>query len=230
MMQKNGLILVSGPTGSGKSTTLAAIIHAINQQCQKHIITLEDPIEFIHTSQHCLIQQRELGCHTHSLAEGLHALLREDPDIILVGELRDADSIRLALTVAETGHLVLATLHTASATQAPERLVSVFPAQEKIHIQAQIAGNLLAVIAQKLLPKQGGGQVAIFEILTNTPAVCNLIREGKTHQLQNILQTSAQCGMQTFAQGLEQRQKQGLLSESVMNSLQMNTVQTSFRE
>lgn len=212
IMQKNGLILVAGATGSGKSTTLAAMINALNHACRRHIITLEDPIEFIHKSQNCLIQQRELGRHTYSLTDALHALLREDPDIVLLGELRDANSIRLALTVAETGHLVLATLHTRTATQAIERLVDVFPAQEKAYVQAQIAGSLRAVIAQKLSLKQGGGRVAIFEILTTTAAVGNLIREGKTHQLQNILQTGGQAGMQTFEQGVRQRQAQGLLA------------------
>ncbi|AKG68190.1 hypothetical protein WN53_03010 [Serratia fonticola] len=208
---EDGLILVTGATGSGKSTTLAAMIDFINRHQRRHILTLEDPIEFIHRSQRSLIQQRELGRDTHSFDDALRAALREDPDVILLGELRDTTTVRLALTAAETGHLVLATLHTRSAPQAVERLVDVFPAEEKAYVRAQLASSLQAVIAQKLLSKPGGGRVAIYEILTATAAVSSMIREGKTHQLVSVLQTGAQSGMQTFEQGLQQRVAQGIL-------------------
>ncbi|MBS0055565.1 type IV pilus twitching motility protein PilT [Yersinia sp. Marseille-Q3913] len=210
--QENGLILVTGATGSGKSTTLSAMMSAINQQQARHIITLEDPIEFIHTSQSCLIQQRELGSHTHSFSGALSAALRQDPDIILLGELRDQETIRLALTAAETGHLVLATLHTRTATQAIDRLVDVFPAAEKTVIQAQLAASLRAVIAQKLCQKSGGGRIAVFEILTQTTAGSHLIREGKTYQLPTVIQSGGQWGMQTFEQSIAQRQQEGTLA------------------
>jgi twitching motility protein PilT len=212
IQEEDGLILVTGATGSGKSTTLAAMIDYLNHHQQRHILTLEDPIEFLHTSARCLIQQRELGLHTHSFPLAIRAALREDPDVILLGELRDAETIRLALTAAETGHLVLATLHTRSATQAVDRLVDVFPAEEKAFVRAQLAGSLRAVIAQKLCPRPTGGRIALFETLTATPAVSNLIREGKTHQLPNILQTGSQAGMQTFEQSYAQRVKEGFLS------------------
>lgn len=212
VQREDGLILVTGATGSGKSTTLAAMIDFINQRQRRHILTLEDPIEFIHHSQRSLIQQRELGRDTHSFDDALRAALREDPDVILLGELRDTTTIRLALTAAETGHLVLATLHTRSAPQAVERLVDVFPAEEKPYVRAQLASSLQAVIAQKLLSKPGGGRIAIYEILTATAAVSSMIREGKTHQLASVLQTGAQSGMQTFEQGLQQRIQAGLLS------------------
>lgn len=211
LQREDGLILVTGATGSGKSTTLAAMIDFINRHQRRHILTLEDPIEFIHRSQRSLIQQRELGRDTHSFDDALRAALREDPDVILLGELRDTTTVRLALTAAETGHLVLATLHTRSAPQAVERLVDVFPAEEKAYVRAQLASSLQAVIAQKLLSKLGGGRVAIYEILTATAAVSSMIREGKTHQLVSVLQTGAQSGMQTFEQGLQQRVAQGIL-------------------
>lgn len=212
IQQDDGLILVTGATGSGKSTTLSAMINAINQQQARHIITLEDPIEFVHSSQSCLIQQRELGSHTHSFSQALSGALRQDPDIILLGELRDLDTIRLALTAAETGHLVLATLHTRTATQAIDRLVDVFPAEEKAAIRAQLAASLRAVITQKLCRKNGGGRIAVFEILTQTTAVSHLIREGKTYQLPTVIQAGGLWGMQSFEQSIAQRQKQGVLA------------------
>ena len=215
MSNDNGLILVTGATGSGKSTTLAAMIDEINRHQPRHILTLEDPIEFLHRSRRSLIQQREIGRDSHSFDTALRAALREDPDVILLGELRDVATIRLALTAAETGHLVLATLHTRSAPQAVERLVDVFPAEEKSYVRAQLAGSLQAVIAQKLMRRPGGGRVAIFEVLTATAAVSNLIREGKTHQLASVLQTGAQSGMQTFEQGLQQRIDAGVLGDCV---------------
>lgn len=207
----DGLVLVTGATGSGKSTTLAALIHALNQQQDRHIITLEDPIEFLHHSQLSLIQQREVGQHCRTFSEGLRGALREDPDVILLGELRDGETIQLALTAAETGHLVLATLHTRGAAQAVERLVDVFPGAEKNLVRSQLAGSLKAVIAQKLVPGLDESRVALFEILINTPAVANMIREGKTHQLPGLLQTGMQAGMQTFEQSLQERRRQGLV-------------------
>lgn len=203
-----GLVLVTGATGSGKSTTLAG---AINQQQARHIITLEDPIEFIHHSECSLVQQREIGVHCISFSEGLRAALREDPDVILLGELRDGDTVRQALTAAETGHLVLATLHTRGATQAVDRLVDVFPGKEKNLIRTQLAGSLKVVIAQKLVPGKASGRIALFEVLVNTPAVANLIREGKTHQLPGILETGIQSGMQSFGQSLAGRRQAGLV-------------------
>ncbi|EPG7965419.1 type IV pilus twitching motility protein PilT [Citrobacter koseri] len=208
---ENGLILVTGATGSGKSTTLAAMVEYLNQHLDGHILTLEDPIEYRHTSQRCLIQQREVGVHCRSFAAGLRAALREDPDVILLGELRDSETIRLALTAAETGHLVLATLHTRGAAQAVERLVDSFPAQEKDPVRSQLAGSLRAVLSQKLETDRQDGRVALFELLIDTPAVGNLIREGKIHQLPGVIQTSQQAGMQTFAQSQQQRQAQGRL-------------------
>ena len=208
---EEGLILITGATGSGKSTTLAAIVDALNREQARHIITLEDPIEFVHHSQRSLIQQREVGTHTASFQQALKAALREDPDVILLGELRDSETIRLALTAAETGHLVLATLHTRGATQAVDRLVDVFPAEEKNLVRTQLAGSLKAVLAQRLVPAIEGGRIGLFEVLVATPAVVNLIREGKMHQLPGVLQTGAQSGMQTFAQSEQERRQSGLI-------------------
>ncbi|WP_017347667.1 type IV pilus twitching motility protein PilT [Pantoea sp. A4] len=212
MLREHGLMLVTGATGSGKTTTLAALVDALNRQQARHIITLEDPIEFLHHSQKSLIQQREIGQHCQSFSLGLKAALREDPDVILIGELRDSATIRLALTAAETGHLVLATLHTRGAAQAIERLVDVFPAEEKNLVRTQLAGSLNAVLAQKLVVAKAGGRVALHELLVNTPAAANLIREGKLHQLPGVLETGAQQGMQTFAQSQQQRIDQGLIT------------------
>lgn len=211
--QENGLILVTGATGSGKSTTLAALVQQINQTSKTHILTLEDPIEFVYQSEVGLIQQREIGVHVADFNQGLHAALREDPDVILLGELRQPETIALALTAAETGHLVLSSLHTCSAMQSIERIIDVFPAQDKPFIRQQLAINLKAVISQTLLVKKSGGRVAAFEILLNTPAVSNLIREGKTHQLYSVLQTGSSVGMQTLAQSIEQYKKQGILAD-----------------
>ncbi|QTF07203.1 type IV pilus twitching motility protein PilT [Brenneria izadpanahii] len=208
----DGLILLTGATGSGKSTTLAAMISALNQSSRRHVITLEDPIEFIHNSRQCLIQQREIGRDSISFADALRAALREDPDVILLGELRDTETIRLALTAAETGHLVLSTLHTRSAAQAVDRLVDAFPGDEKTFVRSQLAACLQAVIAQQLLPMAQGGRVALFEVLTATSAVSNLIREGKSHQLPSLIQSGAQAGMQTFEQSRQQRIREGVLS------------------
>ncbi|WP_336996500.1 type IV pilus twitching motility protein PilT [Leclercia sp. UBA7405] len=205
----NGLILVTGATGSGKSTTLAAMVDYLNCHSDGHILTLEDPVEFIHQSKRCLVQQREIGLHSRTFAEALRGALREDPDVILLGELRDSETIRLALTAAETGHLVLATLHTRGASQAIERLVDTFPAQEKDPVRNQLAGSLRAVLAQKLVNDNQGGRVALYELLVNTPAAANLIREGKTYQLPGVIQTGQQMGMQNFDQSLAERRAQG---------------------
>ncbi|HFZ8995595.1 TPA: type IV pilus twitching motility protein PilT [Citrobacter freundii] len=209
LRRENGLILVTGATGSGKSTTLAAMVGYLNHHQARHILTLEDPIEYCYASERCLIQQREIGAHCPSFAAGLRAALREDPDVILLGELRDSETIRLALTAAETGHLVLATLHTRGAAQAIERLIDTFPAREKDSLRGQLAGSLQAVLAQKLVDDGCGGRRALFELLINTPAVGNLIREGKTHQLPGIMQTGQQAGMQTFSHSLQQSQAPG---------------------
>lgn len=207
-----GLVLVTGSTGSGKSTTLAAMIDALNQTQSKHILTIEDPIEFVHTSQRCLIQQRELGSHTLSFANALRAALREDPDVILVGELRDLDTIRLAITAAETGHLVLGTLHTSSAAKTMDRVVDVFPSEEKEMIRSMLSESLNAVVSQTLCKrKDGAGRVAAFEVMLGTPAVRNLIREAKVAQLYSAIQTGRHLGMQTLDQSLTSLVQQDLI-------------------
>ena len=212
MQTSRGLVLVTGPTGSGKSTTLAAMLHALNQSKQKHIVTLEDPIEFVHTPQQCLIQQREVGTHTHSFANALRAALREDPDVILVCELRDLETIRLAITAAETGHLVLGTLHTSSAAKAMDRIVDVFPAEEKDMARSMLSESLNAVISQVLCKrKDGAGRVAAYEVMVGTPGVRNLIREGKVAQLYSAIQTGRGVGMQTLDQSLLALVQQGLI-------------------
>ncbi len=212
VLRPHGLLLVVGATGSGKSTTLAALLDHINRQRAGHILTIEDPVEYLHTSQQCLISQRELGRDTGSFSAALRAALREDPDVLLIGELRDLESIRLALTAAETGHLVLATLHAASAPRAVERIVDVFPSGDKELVRQQLADSLLAVLTQTLHPRaDGAGRVAAFELLTGTPAVRNLIREGRSAQLLSAMQTGAAHGMLTMAQHLEQLRRAGLI-------------------
>lgn len=208
--QRDGLILITGATGSGKSTTLAALVNTLNKHSALHILTLEDPIEFIHQSINSLIQQREIGQHMSTFEDGLRAALREDPDVILLGELRDNESVRLALTAAETGHLVLATLHARGASQAIDRLVDIFLAEEKNLVRYQLASSLRAVMAQRLVPATEG-RVGLFEVLINTPAVASLIREGKNHQIPSLLQTGRQVGMQTFEQSLKERENEGLI-------------------
>jgi twitching motility protein PilT len=194
-----GLVLVTGPTGCGKSTTLAAMIDLINNEHKGHIITIEDPIEFVHESKNCLISQREVGPHTHSFANALRSALREDPDIILVGEMRDLETISLALTAAETGHLVFATLHTGSAPKTIDRIVDVFPATQQGQIRTMLAESILAVFSQVLLKRKGGkGRILALEIMIGTPAIKNLIREAKISQIPSILQTGQKFGMQTL--------------------------------
>jgi twitching motility protein PilT len=200
--KEKGLVLVTGPTGSGKSTTLAGMIDLINDELDGHILTIEDPIEFVHSSKKCLINQRELGPHTQSFSNALKAALREDPDIILIGEMRDQETIQLALTAAETGHLVFGTLHTSSAPKTVDRIIDVFPANQQGQIRAMLAESLQAVITQTLCKKIGGGRAAALEILLGTTAVRNLIRENKIHQIPSIMQTSQGTGMKTMEQAL----------------------------
>lgn len=193
-----GLVLVTGPTGSGKSTTLAAILHKINHERPAHIITIEDPIEFTHKSVKSVIVQREVHYDTFSFSAALRSSLREDPDVVLIGEMRDLETIAAAITIAETGHLVLATLHTNSASQSIDRMVDVFPPHQQPQIRSQLANILMAICSQRLVPAIGGGRIAAAEVLVATPAVRNIIREGKSHQLEAVIQTGAEFGMQSM--------------------------------
>lgn len=206
-----GLVLVTGPTGSGKSTTLAAMIDYVNEHRYDHILTIEDPIEFVHENKKCLVNQREVHRDTHSFNAALRSALREDPDIILVGEMRDLETIRLALTAAETGHLVFGTLHTTSAPKTIDRVVDVFPAEEKTMVRSMLSESLQAVISQTLLKKMGGGRVAAHEIMVGTPAIRNLIREDKVAQMYSVIQTGAALGMQTLDQSLQALVQRGLV-------------------
>ncbi len=207
-----GLVLVTGPTGSGKSTTLAAMMDYKNDSEYGHILTIEDPIEFVHQSKKCLINQREVHRDTLGFAEALRSALREDPDIILVGELRDLETIRLALTAAETGHLVFGTLHTSSAAKTIDRIIDVFPAGEKSMVRSMLSESLRAVIAQTLMKKIGGGRTAAWEIMVGTPAIRNLIREDKVAQMYSAIQTGQAVGMQTLDQHLQELVKRGMIS------------------
>ncbi len=207
----HGLVLVTGATGSGKSTTLAAMIDHLNSTRQQHILSIEDPIEFIHEPRQSLINQREVHRDTHSFAAALRSALREDPDVIMLGEMRDLETIRLALTAAETGHLVLATLHTSSATRTIDRVVDVFPAEEKAMVRTMLSESLQAVISQTLVKKVGGGRVAAHEIMLATPAIRNLIRENKVAQMVSAIQTGAAVGMQTLEMSLKRLSGAGVI-------------------
>jgi len=215
---QQGLILVTGPTGCGKSTTLAAMIDSINRHRSSHIVTLEDPIEFIYVSKKSIIKQREIERDTLSFARGLKYVLRQDPNVILVGEMRDLETIAATLTAAETGHLVFSTLHTSNAAETVERIVDVFPPYQQTQIRLQLASTLQGIISQRLIPKINGGRIAAREILINTPAVANSIRENKIVQINTIIQTSASIGMITLDRDLMHLYKKGLISEEITKS------------
>lgn len=217
-----GIVLVTGPTGSGKSTTLAAMVDYINANKYSHILTIEDPIEFVHQSKKCLINQREVHRDTLGFSEALRSALREDPDVILVGEMRDLETIRLALTAAETGHLVFGTLHTTSAAKTIDRIIDVFPAAEKSMVRSMLSESLRAVIAQTLMKKIGGGRTAAWEIMTGTPAIRNLIREDKIAQMYSAIQTGRKEGMQTLDQHLVELLEKGLISKQDARSKAVN--------
>ncbi len=221
-----GLILVTGPTGSGKSTTLASMIDLINSERTCHIITLEDPIEYLHKHKLCMINQREVLQDTHTFANGLRAALREDPDVILVGEMRDTETISIAVRAAETGHLVLATLHTGDAAQTIDRIIDVYPPHQQPQIRMQLSVILQGIVCQQLLPRRNGqGRVVVVEVLVTSPAVRNLIREGKTHQIGSVLQTSAKLGMQSMDSALRDACRRGLISteEAVSHAVDIET-------
>lgn len=220
--KEKGLILVTGPTGSGKSTTLAGMVDYLNATFEGHIITIEDPIEFVHKSRKCLVNQRELGVHTLSFANALKSALREDPDIVLVGEMRDLETIQLALTAAETGHLVFGTLHTSSAPKTIDRIIDAFPPSQQAQIRTQLSEALEAVITQTLLKKKSGGRVAALEIMVATTAVRNLIREAKLHQIPGIMQASQKDGMQTMDMALTELVTRGVVHKVEAQSRSMN--------
>jgi twitching motility protein PilT len=207
-----GLVLVTGPTGSGKSTTLAAMVHKINAEQPKHIITIEDPIEYTHKSRRSIVVQREVHYDTYSFSAALRSALREDPDVVLLGEMRDLETIASAITIAETGHLVLATLHTNSAAQSIDRMIDVFPPHQQGQIRTQLANILMAICSQRLIPAIGGGRIPAAEILVSTPAVRNIIREGKSHQLEAVIQTGSEFGMQSMDKTLATLVKSGTIS------------------
>jgi twitching motility protein PilT len=218
-----GIVVVTGPTGSGKSTTLAAMVDYVNEKEFGHILTIEDPIEFVHKSKKCLVNQREVGPHTHGFAEALRSALREDPDVILVGEMRDLETIRLALTAAETGHLVFGTLHTSSAAKTVDRIVDVFPAAEKEMVRSMLSESLRSVISQTLIKrKDGTGRVAAHEIMLGTPAIRNLIRENKVAQMYSSIQTGQSLGMQTLDQNLTDLVRRNLIDSSAARAIAVN--------
>ena len=229
--QHQGLILMTGPTGSGKSTTLASIIDMINNERACHVITIEDPIEYVHDHKLAAVNQREVGTDTTSFADALRSVLREDPDVLLVGEMRDLDSIRFALTVAETGHLVFATLHTNDTAQSLSRMIDVFPAEQQAQIRVQLAASLSCIVYQRLVPRIGGGMVAAYEVLVANPAVRNLIKEGKTHQLRNSLVTGSKEGMVTFEQSLSWLVQAGVVTyeDAVARSLYPREIEATPR-
>ncbi len=219
---EKGLILVTGPTGSGKSTTLAAMVDHINNIKEGHLVTIEDPIEFVHSSKKCLVHQRELGIHTHSFANALRSAFREDPDYILVGEMRDLETIQLAVTAAETGHLVFGTLHSSGAPQTIDRIIDVFPAAQQAQIRTQLAESLQAVITQTLCKKVGTGRVAALEIMVGTPPIRHLIREAKVHQIPSAMQTGKKDGMVTMDAALQELVNRGQISREAAMSKSEN--------
>jgi twitching motility protein PilT len=220
-----GLVLLTGPTGTGKSSSLAAMLQEINTQRAEHILTIEDPVEFVYTPDKAIISQREIGEDTLSWDNALRSALREDPDIVLVGEMRDRETIASALTVAETGHLVFATLHTNSGPETIDRIIDVFPEHQQAQVRQQLSSSLKAVLSQRLIPKvSGDGRVAVMEVMINTPAVANLIREGKTYQIESVMQTSADVGMSTLETNLVQFVQSGIISydEALKHSIRPN--------
>jgi twitching motility protein PilT len=221
----SGLVLVTGPTGSGKSTTIASMIDDINETRTSHILTIEDPIEYLHSHKRCMVNQREMHSDTYSFHDALRAVLREDPDIILVGELRDLETIEAALTLSETGHLVFGTLHTRNAPATIDRIVDVFPTDQQDQIRILLGNTLEGVVSQQLMPKLGGGRCAAIEIMMGTPAIRNLIREGKTHQMYSIIETNAQLGMQTMDKCLADHFRAGRVSyeECLMRAVDKET-------
>lgn len=226
LFKGSGLILVTGPTGSGKSTTLAAMIDLLNRSVNAHIITLEDPIEYLHRHGTCIINQREVGTDCPDFAQGLRAALRQDPDVILVGEMRDLETIATAMTAAETGHLVMATLHAATAVQTVERIIDVFPPHQQDQIRVQLANTLLGIFSQQLVPKlDGNGRVLAAEVLVANPAVRNLVRENKTHQLHSVMQTGAAQGMVTMEKALSLFVQRGLITQEEMKRRLLTSAQ-----
>jgi len=222
-LRDRGLVLLTGPTGSGKSTSLATMVDWINEYKELHVITIEDPIEFYHSSRNCMINQRELGANTHSFANALRSALREDPDVILVGEMRDLETISLALTAAETGHLVLATLHTSSAAKTIDRIIDIFPASQKTQVRSMLAESLEAVISQKLLPKKDGtGRTVGLEVMIANTAVRNLIREDKIFQIPSVIQSSGKEGMQSLDQDLQRLLHKGVIDREVAKHIAEN--------
>ncbi len=222
---QKGLVLITGPTGSGKSTTLAAMVDYINENYNKHVLTIEDPIEFVHKNKKCLINQREVNRDTHSFKAALRSALREDPDVILVGELRDQETISLALTAAETGHLVFGTLHTSSAAKTIDRIIDVFPGSDKSMVRSMLSESLRAVVAQTLLKRIGGGRIACHEIMIATPAIRNLIREDKVAQMYSIIQTGSSFGMNTMEQNAKKIIAQGLVDpDEVVKKVEMSSI------
>ncbi len=229
-LMNKGLVLVTGPTGSGKSTTLAAILDIVNQKRNDHILTIEDPIEFVHPNKGCLVNQREVGVHTNSFKTALRAALREDPDIILVGELRDLETVAIAIETAETGHLVFGTLHTTTAASTVDRIIDQFPPDQQAQIRVMLSESLQCVISQTLCKKKGGGRVAALEVLLGVPAISNLIREGKTFQIEGTMQTQRKAGMQTLNDHLMKLVKDGLVEprEAYLKSVQKDALRDMF--
>ena len=218
--REKGLLLVTGPTGSGKSTTLNTLIDLINTHQRRHIITIEDPLEFVHTSKKSLVNHREVGSNTHSFAKALRSALREDPDVIVVGEMRDLETTSLAITAAETGHLVFGTLHTINSTKTLDRIIDQFPPDQQTQIRVMVSESILGIISQILLrKKEGHGRVAAFEVMIGTPAVANLIRENKTYQLPSILQTSGSLGMITMEQSLFKLYNEGIIEKKALETI-----------
>lgn len=223
-LRDRGLILFTGPTGCGKSTSLAACLDFINEYKELHIITIEDPIEYYHSSRNCLLNQRELGANTHSFANALRSALREDPDVILVGEMRDLETISLALTAAETGHLVFATLHTSSAAKTIDRIIDIFPASQKTQVRSMLAESLEAVVAQKLLVRKGGvGRILVAEVMVASVAVRNLIREDKIYQIPSVIQAGGKSGMQSLDQDLQRLMHKGLIDRETAHLVAENS-------